>query len=120
MSAEIVDVAGNVLTVRITGKLAQPELARLQQSAAETIRRLGKVRILVVAENFLGWEKGGNWDDDSFQAEHDPHIEKMAIVGEKKWEDLATIFVAKGLRSFPIEFFPPADLARARAWLAQG
>lgn len=119
MSAEIVDVAGNVLTIRITGKLAQPELARLQQSATETIRRQGKVRILVVAENFLGWEKGGNWEDDSFQAENDRYIEKMAVVGERKWEDLATIFVAKGLRAFPIEYFQPGDLPRARAWLAE-
>lgn len=118
MSAEIIDEAGTVLTARVSGKLTQAELVKLQKSAAETIRRQGKVRILVIAENFQGWEKGGNWDDDSFQSEHDPHIEKMAIVGDSKWEDLALIFVAKGLRSFPIEFFPPADLARARAWLA--
>jgi hypothetical protein len=120
MSAEIINEAGKVLTARITGKLTQPELARLQDAAAEAIRRQGKVRILVIAENFQGWEKGGNWEDDSFQAENDPYIEKMAIVGEKRWEDLATIFVAKGLRSFPIEFFSTADLAKARAWLTQG
>lgn len=119
MSAEIINETGNILTARITGKLTQPELARLQESATETIRRQGKVRILVIAENFQGWEKGGNWEDDSFQAENDRYIEKMAIVGEKKWEDLATIFVAKGLRSFPIEFFGTADLAKARSWLMQ-
>jgi hypothetical protein len=44
----------------------------------------------------------------------------MAIVGEKKWEDLTLMFVAKGLRSFPIEYFQPVELARARAWLAEG
>lgn len=119
MSAEIISEAGGILTARVTGKLTQPELASLQKSAAEAIRRHGKVRILVIAETFHGWEKGGNWEDDSFQSENDPHIEKMAIVGDSKWEDLAVIFVAKGLRSFPIEFFSTADLSKARAWLAQ-
>ena len=28
------------------------------------------------------------------------------------------LFTAKGLRKFPIEFFEPAQLAAARAWLA--
>lgn len=120
MSAEIISETGKVLTARISGRLTQPELAKLQEAAAQTIRRQGKVRILAIAENFQGWEKGGNWEDDSFQSENDPHIEKMAIVGDRKWEDLAVIFVAKGLRSFPIEFFPTADLAKARAWLTQG
>ncbi len=119
MSAEIKVETGGILTARVTGKMAHSELVALQKSAAEVIRERGKVRILVIAENFQGWEKGGNWDDDSFQMENDPHIEKMAIVGEKKWEDLTLIFVAKGLRSFPIEYFQPADLARARAWLAE-
>lgn len=43
----------------------------------------------------------------------------MAIVGDKKWEDLALIFTAKGLRKFPIEYFEPAQIAHARAWLAE-
>ena len=120
MSADIIDETGKVLTARVSGKLTQPELAKLQQATTETIRRQGRVRILVIAENFQGWEKGGDWEDDSFQSQNDPYIEKMAIVGDRKWEDLAVIFVAKGLRSFPIEFFPPADLAKARAWLTQG
>jgi hypothetical protein len=48
----------------------------------------------------------------------DPHIKKMAIVGEKRWEELALIFAARPIRSFPIEYFGPAELERARAWLA--
>ena len=79
----------------------------------------GKVRILVVAENFEGWQRGGNWGDISFQLEHDAEIERMAIVGDRKWEDLTLVFAAKGLRKFPIEYFEPGELSRARAWLAE-
>ena len=119
MSAQIVDTTEGVLTIKFTGKLRQPELAAVQKSTGEFVQRHGKVRVLAVAENFQGWEKGGDWGDLSLQMEVDPHIEKMAIVGEKKWEELALIFAAKGLRDFPIEYFQPAELNRARAWLAR-
>jgi hypothetical protein len=119
MSAEIIDTACGVVTVRITGKLTQPELTDLQLAAGDIIKEQGKVRLLVIAEKFEGWQRGGAWGDLSFQVEHDAHIERMAIVGEKKWEELALIFTGKGLRKFPIEYFQPAEIAQARAWLAE-
>src|SRR5687767_2441191 len=115
MSAKIVDATEGVLTIKFTGKLRQPELAAVQKSAGEFVQQHGKVRILAVVEDFQGWEKGDDWGDISVQTEIDPHIEKMAIVGERKWEELASIFVAKGVRSFPIGYFH--ELERARAWL---
>jgi hypothetical protein len=118
MSAEIVDTAGGILTVRITGRLTHPELRTAQKSAAEILQQQGKMRILVLAENFQGWERGGDWGDLSFQMENDASIEKMAIVGEREWEDLSVIFAGKEFRQFPVEYFQPADLTKARAWLA--
>ena len=116
MSMEIVGNSGGILTARISGKLTQPELAALQEFAVGVIRQQGQIRILVIAEDFLGWDKSDEWSDISFM-ENDPYINKMAIVGEKKWEELALVFAAKGLRTFPIEYFQPADLDRARVWL---
>jgi len=119
MSAEIIEFTGDILTARISGKLTQPELTALQAGAAALIRKHGKIRFLVIAANFQGWEKGGDWGDISFQLENDEHIVRMALVGEKQWESLALVFTAQGLRKFPIEFFAPANLAQARAWLNQ-
>jgi hypothetical protein len=42
----------------------------------------------------------------------------MAIIGEEQWRDLTLLFTSQGLRPFPIEYFVPARLAEARAWLA--
>jgi len=55
----------------------------------------------------------------SFLSEHGDDISRMAIVGEERWRDDALMFVAKGLRATGIEYFTPADLDRARAWLNQ-
>lgn len=120
MSAQIIDVTDGVLTLKITGKLKQTELAAAQKQTAEIMDKQGKMRILVITENFLGWEKEGDWGDVSFSWYYDASMEKMAIVADKKWETLAVAFTAKGIRKFPIEFFEPADMDKARAWLAEG
>jgi len=116
MSAEIVSNSGGVLTARISGRLTQPELAALQASAKDSIRQQGQVSFLIIVEDFQGWREGDDWSDVSFM-DNDPYIGKMAIVGEKKWEQLAVIFAAGPIRKFPIEYFQPADLERAQAWL---
>jgi hypothetical protein len=120
MSAEIVNVVDGVLTVRISGKLAHTELADVQRATADVLREEKTLRVLVLAENFAGWERAGDWGDVSFQAENDASIERMAIVGDRKWEDLALMFTAQGMRPFPIEYFEPTQAAAARTWLAKG
>jgi hypothetical protein len=117
MSAEVVSFANGIMTVKFGGKLTQPELTGVQQRAAEIMETLPKTRILVLTENFQGWDKGGAWDDVTFQAKHDQQIERMAVVGDKKWEDLAMLFIGKGFRKFPIL---SAGWNRRRAYLAGG
>jgi hypothetical protein len=50
--------------------------------------------------------------------EHDKNIAKIAVVGDEEWRDLVYAFLAKGFRQAQVEYFLPADLAKARAWLA--
>lgn len=117
MSAEIFNTDDGILTLKVTGKLTQPELAAAQNQAADILRQKGRMSILVLTEEFQGWERGGDWGDLSFQMENDALIEKLAMVGEKRWEDLALMFASKGLRRFPVEYFPPSEVRMARAWL---
>jgi hypothetical protein len=117
MSAEIANVSGDVLTMKVSGTLSQAELAGMQSAAAGVISAGGQWRILVLTEDFEGWERGGTWNDFSL-SDHDAHIERMAIVGERRWEEMALLFTAQGLRKFPIEYFEPTQLSAAKQWLA--
>ena len=120
MAAKITGLQDGIVTLVVSGHLTQRELAAAQAEAASLIRKAGKIRFLVLAEGFEGWERGGQWSDFSFQEAHDADIERMAIVGEEQWRDLTLLFTSQGLRPFPIEYFPPARLAEARAWLVAG
>jgi hypothetical protein len=45
--------------------------------------------------------------------EQGQHIEKMAIVGDEKWQDDAFAFTAKGFRATVIEFLHHVALERS-------
>jgi hypothetical protein len=116
MSAEIAKESGHVLTMKVTGTLSQAELAGMQTAAASVIRGGGKWRILVLTENFEGWERGGTWHEFSVM-DHDASIERMAIVGEPRWEEMTLLFASAGMRPFPIRYFEHAQMSDARLWL---
>ena len=119
MSAEIIEVLGDLVTCKVTGRLTSAELQALQQATAPIIQSKGQVRLLILVEDFQGWERGAAWEDFSFQEENDSHIERMALVGDKKWEELAAAFIGKGLREFPIEHFGPSEAGEALRWLGK-
>lgn len=117
MGINSLDFHEGILTWTITGQLNQPDLAAAQKAAADFIRKNGRIRILVVAEDFAGWAKTGDWGDLSFQMDNDRNIIKVAVVVDRKWEDLVNVFIGKGLRQFPVECFQPSEKGKARQWL---
>lgn len=116
MSAHILDALDGVITIEIIGRIDPAGLAASQREILAQLQSWNGGSILVICEAFEGWT-GGDWSDLSFQSEADRLIRRMAIIGEKQWEDLAMTFTGKGLRPFPIKFFEPGHLLEATAWL---
>ena len=107
----------DVFVLRFSGTLKQSEFAAEQAMLAEKIDSGSKPRLLVVGENFEGWERGPDWNDLDFMMSHGGEIAKIAIVAEPQWETKALAFAGAGLRPAPVKFFPPDQLAEAREWL---
>lgn len=119
MSVEVLVDENGILAIEVSGKLSYEKFREMQSTMAQSIKRDGRIRVLTIADGFDGWEKEGDWGNLTVQAQLDPFIDRMAIVGEKKWEDLVALFTAKGLRQFPIEFFPLDEIQRANAWIRE-
>lgn len=117
MSAEIISNFDGIVTARISGTLTYAELKKLQGSVLTIIGQLGSIKALILCEDFNGWDKQSDWSDVSFQSKSDPYINKMAIVGAQAWQDFALMFAGQGFREFPVEFFQPDEIDKARAWL---
>ena len=109
--------ANNVWQLQISGKLIKAEMDAVQAKAVDYISKVGTVKTLVILDGFEGWEEGVNWGDMSFFVAHGDEIDKIAIVGDPKWEDDMLMFVSAGLRKAPVRYFPEDQLDQARAWL---
>jgi hypothetical protein len=117
MAIEIIEEVGGLITARVSGMVKKTEVENAQKAVIRIIRSGLKARILLIAEGFQGWDNKGDWGDVSFQMKYDDEIEKIAVVGEKKWEDLVSVFLGKGLRPMEIKLFQPSQLGIARAWI---
>jgi hypothetical protein len=67
---------------------------------------------------FHGWKGRALWDDIKFDLRHFADIERLAMVGEKKWEKKMSAFY-KPFTTARIRYFDSASIADAQAWLAQ-
>ncbi len=115
MAMELTVENRGLLVMQIRGVLRRADLDEGQRAAAQLIRKEGRISALICLEGFQGWESGAEWGDVSFLVEHDSDIEKMAIVGQRRWHDEVLMFVGAGLRHCAVRYCD--DEASARAWL---
>jgi len=109
----------DICVLRIGGILKRSEFGAEQNALARKIDMGSKPRLLVILENFEGWERGADWNDLDFLISHGGKIHKIAIIAEPRWETLALAFAGAGFRRAPVKFFPSAELEQARSWLAE-
>jgi hypothetical protein len=109
----------DVYVLRVGGLMKQSEFADKQDGVRHDIDAGAKPRLLAIFENFEGWERGVDWNDLDFLITHSGKIAKIALVAEPRWEVQALAFAGAGVRSGPVRFFPPNELAQARTWIAE-
>ena len=108
---------GRVLEVQLTGKLAKDDYEHFIPAVERLVQAHGKIRMLVEMHDFHGWTAGALWQDIKFDAKHFADIERLAIVGEKKWQHGMAAF-CKPFTSAEVRYFDRAAIDQARDWLA--
>jgi hypothetical protein len=108
--------AGNVLNVRVEGKLTNEAYEQLVPAVDKLIEEHGSLRILFAMHDFHGWSLGAMWEDMKFDLAHWKDIERLAIVGESKWESGMAVF-CKPFTKAKIQYFDIANLDEAKAWI---
>ena len=51
------------------------------------------LRILVELQDFQGWTLGALWEDTKFGTKHFNDIDRLAVVGDRRWEKYLTLFM---------------------------
>jgi hypothetical protein len=119
MSAILEQTPDRLCILRVGGILNKTELEAVQSEFVQKIAETGTVKLLILLENFSGWERGADWGDTDFFFSHRNDFEKIAVVGPKRWEAEVLAFTGAGLRKGPVQYFSETGEADARAWLAE-
>jgi hypothetical protein len=117
MGITVQEESPDLTVLRITGLLKKSELDAVQAVAAAKWGPDTRVRLLMIVENFRGWDRDPNWGDLTFYAEHSEKIIKIAIVGDPKYETDFMMFTGAGFRPSPVKYFSPDQMEQARQWL---
>lgn len=118
MATKITETAnGKVLEVEAIGKLSHQDYKELVPEFERLVRQHGKINILFLMADFHGWDGMALWDDIKFDLKHFADIDRLAMVGDKKWEKGMSVF-CKPFTSAKIRYFDHAKISEARTWVA--
>ena len=107
-----------ILEIELSGQLDKPDYEQLAPEFDSLIKQHGVLRVLVNLEDFHGWTAKGLWEDIKFDYHHYSDIDRLAIVGEKKWHEGMAAF-CKPFTSAKIRYFEKFEWDDAREWLTK-
>jgi len=117
MITQLTSNAPNILGFKMSGKLHDEDYKQFVPIVEAAIKNQGKVRLLAQLEDFHGWDLHALWDDTKFATQHCADVERIAMVGEKKWQE----WMAKVCKPFTkagIKYFDHTEIDAAWKWLA--
>jgi hypothetical protein len=109
---------GKILIVQVSGKLVKEDYAGFVPVFERLAGLHGKLRVMFDMTDFHGWEVSAAWEDVKFSARHFDDLERVALVGDKKWQRGMAAFCRPFTRA-TVRYFDHTDAAKARAWLGK-
>ena len=109
---------GGVLGFTLSGKLHDEDYRHFVPAVDAAIAAHGKVRLLAHFVDFHGWDMHALWDDIKFATVHCTKVERIALVGDRRWEE----WMAKVCKPFTmakVQYFDASQTDEAWAWLEE-
>jgi len=109
----------NIFAFKAIGKLTDADYQQFLPELTTLIHKYGPISLLVELDDFHGWEPKAAWDDFKFGKQHDKDFLRIAIVGEKRWQQWMTV-IGNAFSETKIRFFTRDELQEAWDWLREG
>ena len=100
----------DVLALTVRQKIRKGDLNDLIPALERHSAEIDDPHVLIEMEEFRGWE------DLKLDAEYIGEFDRVAVIGEKRWEAWMTRFTDR-LTSNEIRYFFPEDRGRAWNWI---
>jgi hypothetical protein len=109
---------GKMFAVQISGILAKADYQHFVPAFGRLVQQHAKLRVLFDLTSFDGWNATGLWDDIKFNHKHSANLERLAMVGDKKWRHGMATF-CKSFANATTRHFSHAGGTKAREWLSE-
>jgi len=77
----------DVVTIQMSGKLEREDYEKLVPLIEQRLQDHDKVRLLCEMTDFDGFTAGAAWEDIKFDVRHFNDVERVAVVGDTKWQE---------------------------------
>lgn len=107
----------NFLEISISGKLKSEDFNELKKISDTLIKEKGKIRVLIDASEFEGWEnKDAAEKHFSFVKNHHNKIERISLVAGYEWQHWLAVFAQIFVHP-TLKVFDKNQIEDARKWL---
>ena len=107
-----------VLGFKLCGKLHDEDYKQFVPRMETILTARGKVRLFLEFEEFQGWDMHAAWDDFKFGLKHYSDFERIALVGDRRWEKWMAS-VCKPFTRAAVKYFDRSEVYAAWAWLLE-
>ena len=108
-----------IIGFKLSGKLHDEDYKTLVPAVETSLAAEGKVGLFVQMEDFHGWDLHAAWDDIKFGVKHYSDFERIAMVGDRKWEEWMTK-LCKPFTKATVKYFDVPEVDAAWEWLREG
>ena len=107
---------GKTLAIHCTGTLTKTDYEHFISAFEQLVAQHGRLHVLFDLTGLHGLEVDALWDEIHFDIKHSSDIDRLAIVGDRKWQQGMAAFVKPFMKATS-RYFDHADIAEARKWL---
>jgi hypothetical protein len=106
----------NIVATKASGKLRKEDIEKIHPLIHAILDKGMKVRWYFEMDNFTGWDLPSLWEDLKMDTAHARDYEKIAMVGDKKWQEWITQFM-KPFTNAEIKYFNIDQKEDAKNWI---
>ena len=107
-----------VVGLKLSGTLHDDDYKRFVPMMEGIFTVVGKVRLFIQLEDFHGWDLHAAWDDLEFGLKHYSDFERIAMVGDRKWEEWMANF-CKPFTNAKVKYFDRSEVDAAWTWIRE-
>ncbi|MGE0665274.1 MAG: STAS/SEC14 domain-containing protein [Sphingomonadales bacterium] len=112
------DTRPGLISLRVTGKMSRADYETLEPLMKSQVARHQKPDMLIVMEDFKGFDGfGAVLDDLKLDVRYHDEVGKVAMVGDRTWQKIA-VKIFSPFYGSEMRYYEQSELEDAKRWLA--